>query len=72
MWDRVHRRWRFTKLGRNFYQNPTDNYVATFPVCTTLVRINGSVYEDDSVVQSTATAPGEIKLPTLMLEDEQR
>ena len=70
-WDGVQRRWRFTKLGHEFYRDSTDNYVVTFPIITTLVRTSGSVYEDTSVVKSTATALGEIKLPTLMSDDDQ-
>ena len=43
----------------------------TFPVITTLTRINGSAYEDKGVLKSTATALGEIKISALVPDSEQ-
>ena len=50
---------------------PTASAKATFPVEQSLLRHNGSVWLDWSVLKSTATDIGEITLPTLMLEEEQ-
>ncbi len=35
-----------------------------------LIRYNGSVWAEETVVKSTATGIGEITLPTLMPEEE--
>ncbi len=43
----------------------------TFPVLTSLVRINGAVYSVSNVVKSTATELGEIKLSTFVSDDVQ-
>jgi hypothetical protein len=52
-WDGVSGRWR---LSRTFYCESQDSCIATFPVRTLLVRVNGSAGEDASVFKSTATA----------------
>ena len=70
-WDGVKRRWRFTKIGQHFYRDSQDSYVVTFPVNMSLVSLNDSVYSDASVLKSTTTSLGEIKLPSLMPDDEQ-
>ena len=46
-WDGVKRRWRFTKIGQQFYRDSQDSYVVTFPVNMSLVRLNGSIYSDE-------------------------
>ena len=71
IWDGVNRQWRFTALGKKYYKESTDRYVITFPVLQTLIRYNGSKWEDETVLKSTATSIGEITLPTLMPEEEQ-
>jgi hypothetical protein len=45
--------------------------VVTFPAVSSLVRLNGSVYMDKTVVKSTALTLGEIAVPSLMPSDEQ-
>ena len=70
-WDNVNRRWRFTKLGQQYYKDSKDHYVVTFPVHTTLVRVNGSLFHVDSVLHSTAVGLGEIAVPSLMPDAEQ-
>ena len=71
IWDGVNRQWRFTALGKKYYKESTDRYVITSPVLQTLIRYNGSKWEDETVLKSTATSIGEITLPTLMPEEEQ-
>ena len=70
-WDGVKRRWRFSNIGHHFYRDSQDSYVVTFPVNMSLVRLSGSIHSDASVLKSTATSLGEIKLPSLMPDDEQ-
>ena len=70
-WDGVKRQWHFTKIGQRFYRDSQDSYVVTCPVNMSLVRLNGSIYSDASVLKSTATSLGEIKLPSLMPDDDQ-
>ena len=70
-WDGVRRMGRFTKLGQLFCRDSKDPYVVTFPVNVSLFRINRSMYHNTSVLKSTATSSGEIKLPSLMPDDEQ-
>ena len=71
IWDAINRKWRFTKLGHKYYGESQDKYVVTFPVRSTLLRINGSIYSDESVVKSTAVSLGEITVPHLMSVEEQ-
>ncbi len=71
IWDGIKREWRFTALGRHYYKESTDRYVITFPVRLAMIRHNGSVWTDWSVLKSTATDIGEVTLPTLMPEEEQ-
>ncbi len=72
VWDGVKRDWRFTKLGCNFYTESTDRYVITFPMMQTVIRYNASVWEESTVLKSTALEEvGEITVSTLMPEEEQ-
>ena len=71
IWDGVKRDWRFTALGRQYYKESQDRYVVTFPVKQTLIRMNGSVWEEHTVLKSTATEIGEIIVPTLMPQEQQ-
>ena len=70
-WDGVQRRWRFTRLGLKYYAESQDSYVVTFPVHAVLIRTNASQFEDNTVLKSTATSLGEIRLKTLMPDAEQ-
>ena len=58
-------------MGHNFYKESQDRYVVTFPVKQSLMRMNGSVWEEETVLKSTATEIGEITVPTLTPEEEQ-
>ena len=71
IWDGVQRKWRFTRLGLKYYAESQDMYVVTFPVQSVLIRTNGTQFESDTDLKSTATSLGEIKLRTLMPEAEQ-
>ncbi len=55
IWDGVNRQWRITALGKKYYKESTDRYVITFPVEQSLLRHNGSIWLDRSVLKSTAT-----------------
>ena len=70
-WDNIRRDWRFTRIGRAYYAESKDHFVVTFPAVASLVRLNGSVYMDKTVVKSTALTLGEIAVPSLMPSDEQ-
>ena len=70
-WDTVKRRWRFTKTGQEFYKDSVDRYVVTFPMKQVRMKDGHVAFERDGVLKSTATALGEISLPTLMPEDQQ-
>ena len=65
-WDGVKRQWRFTKLGQKFYHESQDSCVVTFPAKASRVRVSGTVYSADTVVKSTETELGIVKLRTLM------
>ena len=45
--------------------------MVSFPVDSAIIRVNRSVFSDKTVVKSTATALGMIKLPTLMGDADQ-
>ena len=74
IWDGVKRDWRFTALGRHYYKESQDRYVVTFPVKQTLIRMNGSVWEEQTVLKSSATEIGrsEIMPQERQLEEVKR
>ncbi len=71
IWDGVQRRWRFIRLGLKNYAESQDSNVVTFPVQAVAIRIDVSRFEEDTVLKSTATRLGEIKLRTPMPDAEQ-
>ena len=62
-----------TALGRTFFAKAVDRYVVIWPVFVALTRINGSIYEREDWLPSTAIeALGEIEVPKPLTEVEQR
>ena len=70
-WDPVRSKWRYTKLGKDFYKDSQDSYVVTFPVKEIHIEDGEVVWEKDTVLKSTAVDLGEISLPMLMPDAEQ-
>ena len=72
-WDNVNREWRLTSLGRTFYSKAVDRYTILWPVKIQLTRINGSIFEREDWLPSTAIESlGEIEVPRSLSEDAQR
>jgi hypothetical protein len=72
-WDNVNREWKLTALGRLFYAKAVDRYTILWPVRIQLTRINGSIFEREDWLPSTAIdALGEIEVPRTLSETEQR
>ena len=71
-WDNVNREWKLTKLGTQFYSKAVDKFTVLWPVKVQLTRINGSIFEREDWMPSTAIpALGEIEVPRTMSEAEQ-
>jgi hypothetical protein len=70
-WGNINGQWGLTELGKHFYKDSTHTYLVTFPVLGRLLRNNGTEWKVDTVLKSTATSLGEIKLPVTMPEAEQ-
>ncbi len=72
-WDNVNREWKLTKLGAQFYSKATSKFVVLWPVKIQLTRINGSIFEREDWMPSTAIESlGEIEVPRNLSETEQR
>ncbi len=72
-WDNVNREWKLTKLGKTFFAKAVDRYTVLWPVKIQLTRINGSIFEREDWLPSTAIeALGEIEVPKNLTETEQR
>ena len=72
-WDSVGKEWKLTALGRTFYAKAVDRYTVLWPVQVALTRINGSIFEREDWMPSTAIdALGEIEVPKSLSEAEQR
>ena len=72
-WDNVNREWKLTALGRTFYSKAVDRYTCLWPVKIQLTRINGSIFEREDWMPSTAIESlGEIEMPRALLEHAQR
>ena len=60
-------------MGRTFYSKAVDRYTVLFPVRVQLSRINGSIFEKEDWMQSTAIESlGEIEVPRNLSETAQR
>ena len=53
-WDNINREWKLTALGRTFYSKAVDKFTVLWPVKIQLSRINGSIFEKEDWMQSTA------------------
>ena len=72
-WDNINREWKLTALGKAFYAKAVDKYTILWPVRIQLTRINGSIFEREDWLPSTAIdALGEIEVPRPLTEKEQR
>ena len=72
-WDNIKREWRLTALGKTFYKFSVDRYTIVWPVKIQLTRVNGSIFEREDYMQSTAIESlGEIEVPRNLSENEQR
>ena len=72
-WDNVNREWKLTAFGKTFMAKATDRYTVLFPVKIQLTRINGSIFEREDWMPSTAIESlGEIEVPKSLSETAQR
>ena len=72
-WDSINREWKLTVLGKAFYAKAVDKYTVLWPVRIQLTRINGSIFEREDWLPSTAIETlGEIEVPRPLAEKEQR
>ena len=72
-WDNVNRKWKPTALGNTFYSNKVDRFTVLWPVKVQLTRVDGSIYEREDWLPSTAISElGEIEVPGNLDENEQR
>ena len=74
-WDNVNREWKLTALGKTFYAyaKAVDRYTVLWPVKIQLTRINGSIFEREDWMPSTAIESlGEIEAPKSLSETAQR
>ena len=72
-WDNVGREWKLTALGKKFYSKAVDRFTVLWPVKVQLTRINGSIFEREDWMPSTAIQSlGEIEVPRTISEDAQR
>ena len=71
-WDNLNREWKLTKLGKTFYSKAVDRYTVLWPVRILLTRFNGSIFEREDWMPSTAIDLGEIEVPRTLSETAQR
>ena len=72
-WDNLQRKWKLTALGKKFYEKAVDKFVVLWPVKIQLTRVNGSIYEREDWLPSTAIPElGELEVPRNMDEGDQR
>ena len=70
-WDSLNRKWRLTQLGKTFYSKSVDKFIVQWPVRILLTRINGSIFEREDYLASTATSLGEIEVSKALLPEAQ-
>ena len=62
-WDNVNRDWKLTAMGKTFYSKAVDRYTVLWPVRIQLTRVNGSLFEREDWMPSTAVdSLGEIEV----------
>ena len=72
-WNANKREWNLTQLGKTFYSKSVDKFIVLWPAKVQLTRINGSIFEKEDYLPSTAIAElGEIEVPRALLEEAQR
>ena len=72
-WDNINRSWKLTAMGKLFYSRAVDKYTVLWPVKIQLTRVDGSIYEREDWLPSTAIPElGEIEVPRSLPENEQR
>ena len=71
-WDPNQREWKHTALGKQFFGKAVDRYTILWPAKIQLTRTNGSIYEREDWLPSTATELGEIEVPRALTEQAQR
>ena len=72
-WDNVNRKWKPTALGNTFLTNKIDKFTVLWPVKVQLTRVDGSIYEREDWLPSTAiTELGEIEVSGDKTEAQQR
>ena len=72
-WDNVQREWKLTALGKTFMQKAVDKFTVIWPVIIHLTRINGSIFQREDWMPSTAIESlGEIEVAKSLSETAQR
>jgi len=71
VWDTRTNAFRPTVLGKKFLARALDKYTVSFPVLVNVTRTNGSIYQRQDWLPSTALPLGEIEVPRAMTEQEQ-
>ena len=71
-WEPNAREWKLTALGKQFYNKAVDRYTVLWPCKIQLTRKNGSIYEREDWLPSTATSLGEVEVPRTHSEATQR
>ncbi len=70
--DNVKREWKLTKLGIQFFSKAVDKYTVLWPVKIQLTRVNGSIFEREDWMPSTAiSALGGIEVPRALPNADQ-
>ena len=68
VWDTRTNAFRPTVLGKKFLARALDKYTVSFPVLVNVTRTNGSIYQRQDWLPSTALPLGEIEVPRAMTE----
>ena len=53
-WDNINREWKLTALGKLFYGKAVDRFTILWPTRVQLTRLNGSIFERQDWLPSTA------------------
>ena len=71
-WNPIIKNWKLTKLGEEFYSKQVDRFVINWPARIVLTRTSGSLFERDGYLASNAVDLGEIEVPRMADENQQR
>ena len=72
-WDHIHKKWNLTRLGRQFYGERSDRWIAHIPMVRHLPRKNGTYYEkEDWLISTSLSEIGELSFSASLSEQEQR